>query len=122
MVDGIRFLGQGVAVLKECLIEGEMPKVYVIQDLGHLNFLPAESFGELISCIDGRVSHVGMPRAFSRLRHSLRHITADDWLIPTGHPALIAFGGHAMAKLTGVIRILCWDGQMNKYIPVEIKP
>jgi hypothetical protein len=98
-----------------------MAKVYIVQDLGHLNFIPAETYGELISCIDGRVSHVGMQGAFSRLKKTLRHIRADDWLIPTGNPALIAFAGHIMAQHTGVIRILSWDGHAMKYIPSEVR-
>jgi hypothetical protein len=98
-----------------------MAKVYIVQDLGHLNFIPAEAYGELIACIDGRVSHVGMQRAFSRLKNVLRHMTDDDWLIPTGHPALIALAGYIAAKHTGVIRILSWDGHAMKYIPSEVR-
>jgi hypothetical protein len=94
-------------------------KVYIVQDLGHFNFVPAEPYGELISCIDGRVSHVGMQKAF--FRKSLSRISADDWLIPAGHPALIAYAGHCMALRAGVIRILSWDGQTQTYIPSEIK-
>jgi hypothetical protein len=98
-----------------------VPKVYIVQDTGHLNFIPAEHYGELIACIDGRVSHVGMPRAFSRLQKSLSRISADDWLVPTGHPALIAYAGHLMASRAGVIRILSWDNQTSTYIPSQIE-
>jgi hypothetical protein len=97
-----------------------MSKVFIVQDLGRLNFIPAEQFGELISCIDGRVSHVGMQKAFSRLQKSLSRIRAEDWLVPTGHPALIAFAGHLMARQTGVLRVLSWDNQTGTYIPSQI--
>jgi hypothetical protein len=97
-----------------------MVKIYIVQDLGHFNFTPALQYGELISCIDGRVSLAGMPRAFSRLQKSLSHINENDWLIPTGHPALIAYAGHLMGLRAGKIRILSWDGQTTTYIPSQI--
>jgi hypothetical protein len=94
--------------------------VYIVQDIGHYNFAPAMKYGELIACIDGRVSLAGMQRAFSQLQKSLSRINENDWLIPTGHPALIAYAGHLMGLRAGKIRILSWDGQATTYIPSQI--
>ena len=96
-----------------------MSKVYIIQDLGNFNFLPAEEFGEVTACLTSRVSYYAMTRAFSQLHHALRNLGPDDWLVPTGHPALIAYAGYVMAMRTGKLRVLVWDNQTRKYVPTE---
>lgn len=98
-----------------------VPRVFITQDLGTVNFIPAEDFGELVVCLDGRVSHVGMLRAYTKLREKLRDITENDWIVPVGHPAIIGYASHIMAERTGIIRLLVWDRQANKYLPTEVK-
>lgn len=94
-------------------------KVYIIQDLGNFNFLPAEDYGEVVACLTARVSYYAMNRAFTQLHHALRNLGPDDWIVPTGHPALIAYAGYVMAKRTGRLRMLVWDNQTKKYMPTE---
>lgn len=96
-------------------------RVFIAQDLGLVNFVPAEDYGKLIVCIDRRVSHVGLSRAFATLRERLRDITENDWIVPTGHPAIIGYACHLMADRTGVIRLLVWDRQTERYVPAEVK-
>jgi hypothetical protein len=98
-----------------------MPKVYITQDLGVINFVPAEAFGELVVVIDRRISHVGLKRAYAQMRERMRHIVAEDWIVPSGHPTLIAYAGYLMGESTGLIRMLAWDGQTNKYIQTEVE-
>lgn len=98
-----------------------MNKVYITQDLGRINYLPAEEYGELEVVIEGRVSHLGLKRSMTRMQDAMREITKEDWIIPSGHPALIALAGHIMANRTGHIRILAWDGQTSQYVPAEVR-
>lgn len=99
----------------------EIARVFIVQDLGNVNFVPAEDYGTLLVCIDSRVSHVGLSRAYARLRERTRDITKNDWIVPTGHPALIGFACYLMAERTGTIRLLVWDRQSNRYVPTEVK-
>lgn len=98
-----------------------MSKVYISQDVGKINFLPAEQFGELIPVINGYVNHTQLKRSMARMQDVMRDITKDDWLVPAGHPALIALAGHIMADRTGYIRILSWDNMQSQYVPAEVR-
>jgi len=98
-----------------------MTKVYVTQDLGRVNLLPAEAFGELVVVIDGQISHMGLPRALRQMRDVMRDITKDDFILPIGHPSIMTLAGYIMADITGRIRILAWDRQTEQYIKTEVQ-
>lgn len=98
-----------------------MPKVYITQDVGKINFVPAEEHGELVPVINGYVNHTQLKRSMTRMQDVMRDITADDWIVPAGHPSLIALAGYIMADRTGRIRILAWDNQAGRYIPSEVR-
>jgi hypothetical protein len=97
-----------------------MARCYIVQDLGKIDFLPAEQHGELVICIRDRVTYTSLPRAFERLRNVMRDIKADDWIIACGAPALIALAGAIMAQRTGRVRVLSWDQQHQRYIPSDV--
>jgi hypothetical protein len=94
-------------------------RVYIVHDLGKLNFLPAEDYGVLVSCVEGHVSPTAVRRAINLLQRKLTGITRDDYIIASGHPALIAAAGAFQADATGNLRILCWDNQTQRYALVE---
>lgn len=97
------------------------PSVFVTQDLGTFNLVPAEEHGTIVVVIDRRVSHVGLSRAFTTMRERMNGITKNDWIVPTGHPALIGFACYLMAVRTGVIRLLVWDRQSERYVQTEVR-
>ena len=89
-----------------------MNKVYITQDLGRINYLPAEQYGELEVVIEGRVSHLGLKRSMTRMQDAMRDITKDDWIIPSGHPALIALAGYITirsGRSEGSMKIIAVD-------------
>lgn len=98
-----------------------MSKVYITQDVGKINFVPAEEYGELVPVIDRPVNHTQLKRSMARMQDVLRDITAQDWIVPAGHPALIALAGYLMADRTGYIRILAWDNMSGRYVPSEVR-
>lgn len=98
-----------------------MSNVYITQDVGKINFAPAEVHGELVPVINGYVNHTQLKRSMGRMQDIMRPITKNDWIIPAGHPALIALAGYIMADRTGHIRILSWDNMTNSYIPSEVR-
>lgn len=94
-------------------------KVYIVHDLGKLNFDPAGDFGELVICVSGHVSATHLPRAMERLQSKLASIKPEDYIVAAGHPALIAMAGALQVDETGTLKMLCWDNQSNAYAPVE---
>lgn len=95
-------------------------KVYVVQDLGKTSLIAAEEYGEIVTCLTRRYSHVAVRRAYALLRESLRDITREDFLLPIGNPAYIAFAGSIMKERTGLVRCLSWDNQAQKYYIQEV--
>jgi hypothetical protein len=100
-----------------------VPKVYVVQDNPYSpkNFITAKKFGELRTCILGHVGIASLQENTQLLEESLADITKEDWLIMTGHPAMMGMAGYIMGANTGYVRILVWDNQANSYYPYERK-
>ena len=96
-----------------------MAKVFIIQDTGHLNFVPAEKFGDLEVLIFGPRSHLALAREIPRFYQKLKHMTDEDWIIAVGHPFFIAAVGAIQAKLTNKVRMLHYDRPTETYIKVE---
>jgi hypothetical protein len=97
-----------------------MPRCYIVQDLGKINFLPAEQHGELVIVVEGRVNHTSLKRTFAAMKEKMRGITKQDWIIACGNPALIALAGAIMAQRCGCVRILSWDQQAQQYTRAEV--
>lgn len=98
-----------------------MAKVFIIQDTGHVNFVPAEQFGDLEVLIFGPRSHLALAREVPNFYRKLRDITREDWIVTVGHPFFIAAVCAIQAKLTGHVRMLHWDRATETYIKVEAK-
>jgi hypothetical protein len=95
--------------------------VYIVQDLGHLDFAAAREFGDIKTLVKGRIGSADVGQAAWRIMDNLVRVTRADWLIPAGHPSLIAFAGIVMAERTGTLRMLVWDRNAARYIPMEIR-
>lgn len=98
-----------------------MSKVYILVDSprSNINFLPAEQYGELRILFDNNVSPTHLQRIYPELREMLSRIEKDDYLIPTGPPALIALAGHIWLDKLGVINLLTWDRETQRYYNVR---
>lgn len=95
-------------------------RCFIVQDLGRIDFLPAEQYGELVFVVVGRTSIHHLNRTVEAMRNKMRDITKDDWIIACGNPVLIALAGAIMAQRTGCVRVLSWDAQVQRYIPAEV--
>ena len=97
-----------------------MPRCYIIQDLGRINFLPAEQHGELVVVVAGPTNPTSLKRTFELMKRKMSGITKNDWLIACGNPALIALAGAIMGQKCGCVRILSWDQQAQRYVAAEV--
>lgn len=86
------------------------------------DFGPAKEFGSLIICVNKPLKADDLELAESHLRRKMEGITANDWIIPTGNPALIALAGHIMGLRTKKVRVLMWDWVNRKYYQYESAP
>lgn len=96
-----------------------MSTVYIVQDTGHLNFVPAEKFGDLEVLIFGPRSHLALAREIPKLYQKLKNMTDQDWVVAVGHPFFIAAVGAIQGKLTNQVRMLYFDRQTETYVKVE---
>lgn len=95
--------------------------VYIVQDLGHLDFDAAREYGQLAVLVEGRIGAADVGKVAWTIMDKLVRVTKADWLVPAGHPTLIAFAGIVMAERTGTLRMLAWDRNAARYIPMEIR-
>lgn len=98
-----------------------MSKVFIIQDNPYApkNFIPATEFGELSVIFDKHVPTTSIVRFIPLLKDKLKDITKHDYIVPTGHPALIAIAGAISYETIGEINLLIWDHQSNIYYPIK---
>ena len=96
-------------------------RVFIVQDLGLVNYSPCAEYGVPHVCVDKAVPLVRLSAAFTTLRKQMTGITKADWIVPTGHPALIGYACYIQATQTGAIRLLVWDRIKKCYLPSEVQ-
>jgi hypothetical protein len=100
-----------------------MAIVYVTQEQRKFNISPAMEFGEIKTLLPPglEVYHSGGQVA-ERLKIALQHYSDEDYLLLIGDPVTI---GITVAVAgwwnNGKVKLLRWDRQERKYIPVFIK-
>ena len=81
-----------------------------------LNFTDALRFGDLMFVLDESEYR---PEFFAdtvkRIKSSLAEFQSDDYLIPTGDPALIAICAAEIVRRHGKINILRWERHHMQY-------
>lgn len=99
-----------------------MSNVYIIQDNPYSpkNFLPAAEYGELKVVFENHVPTPHIEKSFVDMKRKLENLTKADYIVPTGHPALIAAAGLISMDILGEINLLIWDHQSSGYYPVKI--
>lgn len=99
-----------------------MSKVYVLQDNPYSpkNFISAEEHGEIIFVFTHHISNSHLPKCVSQLYEKFRDAGGDDYLILSGHPALIAAAGKVWYDRTGGMNFLVWDKQSATYQKVSL--
>ena len=117
------------------------PRVYVVHAplrhdratgrwVARVDLSPAEEFGALVHLLppqSGGNDRVDLPALAAELAAGLGDLTADDYLLPVGHPALIAAAAAYAARRTGgLLRLLEWNRDpvgldAGYYRPVELR-
>lgn len=94
-----------------------MPTVYQTHYAPHIDVRPAMEYGDLEVLVQrpGEPSLAPVPLV-QELRHGLRNFGPDDYLLPTGSPAVIAAAAAIAARQSGgTLRVLLWDRHEKRY-------
>jgi hypothetical protein len=99
-----------------------MPKVYITQDTGRVNFVPATRFGDLEMLANTDVPIYGDTESFiTRIKRKLTQFQPDeDFLVLVGDPVLIGVVVAVLANRFTKFTILKWDRQEFLYVPVTL--
>lgn len=102
-----------------------MNKVYVTQEMS-FDYTDAEKYGQVefltrddLHNVKGSLHN---ERLMSDLRHKVRRIEEDDYILITGSPyvnsaVFMLLGARGVKK----VRILRWDNRNRKYIPLYLE-
>jgi len=88
-------------------------KVYIIEDAGGKNFLPAKEFGELHVILSGREP---IDRAQDKIRLALANMVESDFLLLVGSPLHIAIAAFTVLNRFGKANVLVWNQEAYKYV------
>lgn len=97
--------------------------VYMVQEDPNKNVLGALEFGSMERLLEYReeVTLFNTPAIVQRIRHGLRNMTPQDYILPIGNPLSIGIAFAVAAELTGGrFNALKWDGQETRYFSVSI--
>ncbi len=102
-----------------------MAKVYITQESGSVDYLPACAFGDLvfITGSNQRISHLPQSIDTQLVMEQIITILADfdadvDYLLCTGSPTIMAICGATLGE--DLHKILSWDNRAHKYFVVTI--
>lgn len=100
----------------------DTPVVYVVQDDGNKNLLPALKFGQIETLISGRDAQLyNTGPLVQDLRAKLRGFRAIDYLLLVGDPVAIAIAAAVAAEFSGgKLQLLKWDRQERTYYPLRV--
>jgi len=87
-------------------------KVYIIEDAGGKNFLPAKDFGELHVILSGREP---IERAQDKIRLALASMVGSDYLLLVGSPLHIAIASFRALNRFGKVNFLVWNREHYRY-------
>lgn len=95
--------------------------VYITQDTGKINLMPATRFGDL-RVLTHRDCPIGKTEAFiSKIAHELSNYDPNnDYLVLVGDPILIGICVAIIAGQWDRLTVLKWDRQELCYIPVTL--
>jgi hypothetical protein len=86
------------------------------------NISPAAEYGEIHLLMPAGASFYASAHMVSHLRKELRAYSFErgDAIVPAGDPSIIMATGAVLAEYTKQMRVLKWDRQIGRYIPVEV--
>jgi hypothetical protein len=101
------------------------PRVFVVNEPAKrdgsktIDLSPACEHGELIFLSPAGDSTLDLEPTVERMTRLLSSFTEEDFLLPVGHPMLIALAGAIAARKVSRLQMLIWKGGLSRYIPIR---
>lgn len=80
----------------------------------------ATVYGDLVPMLPMGMSPLAAAPIKVAVREILRNMRADDYIMPVGHPAIIAIVCALALDMHRRIRLLVWHGDTKQYSPIDI--
>lgn len=100
-------------------------KVFITQEVASLNYLPAQSFGELVPLTRDDVSSVKGSLINTRIAQDVAHKLQDfnpniDFIVSSGSPMVAAIVFMELGRRFKQVTVLRWSNRDQCYTPVTI--
>lgn len=83
------------------------------------NLKPAYKYGEVIHLVQAGLQPDDLSSVLPRMRQLLADFTAEDYIVPIGHPILIGWAtAIAASKTGGKAKLLYWNNNTHAYDPM----
>jgi len=100
-----------------------MGKVYQTQSSPRIDVRPAMEYGDIEVLVQQHAEPALAPVPLVQsLRNALRHFGDDDYLLPTGSPAVIAAAAMIAGRANGGrVKMLIWDRELKRYYETQLE-
>lgn len=98
-----------------------MSTVYVIQEQPRHDISPALEYGKIEVLLPPGDFNFSQQAVCDTLIEKLKSFGPEDWLLLTGDPSAIAMVGSIVTLLGWDLRMLKWNKNNRKYIPVIVE-
>lgn len=98
------------------------PTVWVVQDAGDKDIVPAERYGRLQTLMSSRSQIYRDSRgAVAWIERKLRDFSDDDYLLALGDPIAIGIACAVAAAVNqGRFKVLKWSRNEQDYYPIQV--
>lgn len=96
------------------------PKVVWIANEGGHSYHKAEKFGRLMPLTTGNVNYFNLDRLMVSIAPKLKSATADDYLLISGTPVIVALVVLMWVTRFGVVNLLQWSQSRGDYIEIVL--
>jgi hypothetical protein len=99
-----------------------MPHVYITQDFGDKNLIPARKYGTIrVLLPPTRQIVFSSAPSVRRLREGLKNFSDEDYLLLIGDPAAIGIATSIASEINrGRFKLLKWDRQEADYFEISV--
>lgn len=87
------------------------------QIVSAFDFTDAMRFGQLKYILQDSDSDVFLGNNLEKIELAMEDVQPEDYLLPVGDPVTISLCAIVMARKTGAINVLKWDGRARQYFP-----
>lgn len=94
-------------------------RVFILNDGGQ-NYQPAEKFGELIYCTEGKLDKFDISNMYRELSETLADSEPHDYIVLTSLSSLCSVACAMMGSMHGELHLLVYDVKTSEYVARDL--